>query len=144
MSISEHSNGIYSTIEFKCNKKKQDKRLSNHHFTLHLPQQTKYHSCEPRYTALIWYSINFQWNFGKQIIGGGGRESTKLFGMLNQAWKLFEAYAGTSEPLVIDLAIEEALQEEIKDTLEQKINHLVNGVLKQTRTNITTLFPELI
>ena len=29
MSISEHSNGLALTIEFKCNKKKQDKRLSN-------------------------------------------------------------------------------------------------------------------
>ena len=37
MSISEHSNGLASTIEFKCNKKKQDKRLSTHHFPLHLP-----------------------------------------------------------------------------------------------------------
>ena len=48
MSISEHSNGLASTIEFKCNKKKQDKRLSNHHFPLHIPQQTKHHSCDPR------------------------------------------------------------------------------------------------
>ena len=46
--------------------------------------------------------------------------------MLNIPWQVFEkktltkieAYAGMSEPLVIDLAIEEALQEEIKDTLE--------------------------
>ena len=54
-----------------------------------------------------------------QIIGGGGRESTKLFRMLNLPWQGFEkknfakieAYAGMSEPLVRDLAIEEALQE---------------------------------
>ena len=79
MSISEHSNGIASTIDFNCNKKKQDKRLSNHHFPLHLPQQTKRHSCEPRYAALIWYSINFQWVFGMQLIGcggGGGQQSS--------------------------------------------------------------------
>ena len=73
MSISDHSNGLDSTIEFKCNKKKQDKNQSNHHFPLHLPQQTKHHSSEPRYAALIWYSINFQWVFGMQLIGGGGR-----------------------------------------------------------------------
>ena len=105
MSISEHSNGLASTIEFKCNKKKQDKRLSNHHFTLNLPQQTKHHSCEPRYAAIIWYSINFQWVFRMQLIGGGGRESTKLFGVLILPWQLFErktitkieAYAGMSE-----------------------------------------------
>ena len=54
MSISEHSNDLASTIEFKCNKKKQDNRLSNHHFPLHLPQQTKHHSWEPCYAALIW------------------------------------------------------------------------------------------
>ena len=53
MSISNHINGLASTIEFKCNKKKQDKRLSNHHFPLHLPQQTKHHSCDPCYAALI-------------------------------------------------------------------------------------------
>ena len=37
MSISEHSNGVASIIEFKCNRGKQDKRLNNHHFPLHLP-----------------------------------------------------------------------------------------------------------
>ena len=61
-----------------------------------------------------------------KIIGGGGRESTKLLGMLNLPWKGFEkknlpnieAGAGMAERLVRDLAIEQALQEEIKDTLE--------------------------
>ena len=61
-----------------------------------------------------------------QLIGGGGRESTKLLGMLNLPWQGFEkktltkieANAGMVERLVRDLAIEEALQEEIKDTLE--------------------------
>ena len=48
MSISKHSNGLASTIEFKCNKKKQEKCLINHHFPLHLPQQTKHHSSDPR------------------------------------------------------------------------------------------------
>ena len=47
MSISDHNSGLDSTIEFKCNKKKQYKRLSNHHFPLLLPQQTKNHSFEP-------------------------------------------------------------------------------------------------
>ena len=54
MSISEHSNGLASTIDFKCNRGKQDKRLSNHHFPLHLPEKTKHHSSETRYTALKW------------------------------------------------------------------------------------------
>ena len=53
MSISKHSNGIAYTIECKCDKKKQDKRLSNHHFPLPLPQRTKHHSCGPRYAAII-------------------------------------------------------------------------------------------
>ena len=56
----------------------------------------------------------------------GGRESTKLLGMLNLPWKGFqkktfpniEAEAGIAERLVRDLAIEEVLQEEIKYTLE--------------------------
>ena len=48
--------------------------------------------------------------------------------MLNLPWQGFEkktftkieAHAGMSERLVRDLVIEEALQEEIKDTLERK------------------------
>ena len=48
--------------------------------------------------------------------------------MLNLPWQGFErktftkieAYAGMYQQLVRDLAIEEALQEEIKDTLEQQ------------------------
>ena len=62
-----------------------------------------------------------------QLIGGGGRESTKLLGMLNLPWQGFEIFfftkieanEGMAERLVRDLAIEEALQEEIKDTLER-------------------------
>ena len=38
MSISEHINGLASTIECRCDKKNQDRRQSNHHFPLHLPQ----------------------------------------------------------------------------------------------------------
>ena len=49
----------------------------------------------------------------------------KLLGILNLPWKGFEkknftkmeAHAGMAERLVRDLAIEEALQEEIKQTL---------------------------
>ena len=134
MSISEHSNGIASTIDFKCNRKKQDKRLSNHHFPLHIPQQNKHRSCEPRYAVLIWYSINFQWVFGMQLIGGGGGGSTKLLGVLNLPWQGFEkktftkteSHAGMAERLVVDLAIEEALQAEIKETLEHNNMSYVN------------------
>ena len=61
-----------------------------------------------------------------QLIGGGGRESTKLWGLLNLPWKGFEkktftkieAHAGMFKRMVRDLAIEEALQEEIKHTLK--------------------------
>ena len=90
MSISEHSNGIASTIQYKYNNKKQDKRLSNNNFPLRLPKQTKHHSCEPRYAALIWYSINFQWVFMMQLIGGEGRKSTNLSGMLHLPQQGFE------------------------------------------------------
>ena len=127
MSISENSNGLASTIDFKCNRKKQDQRLSNHHFSLHIPEKTKHNSSDPRYAALKWYSIKFQWVSGIQLIGGGGIESTKLLGMLNLPWKGFEkktftkieAHTGMAKRMVRDLAIEEALQEEINHTLEQ-------------------------
>ena len=125
MSISEHSNGLASTIYFKCKRGKQDKRLSNHHFLLRLPQKTKHHSSGPRYDVLKWYSINFQWVLGMQLIRDGGRESTKILGMLNLPWKGYEkktftkieAHAGMAERLVRDLAIEEAFLEEIKHTI---------------------------
>ena len=87
MSISEHSNGLSSTIDFKCNREKQDKRLSNHHFNLHITEKTKHHSSETHYAALKRYSIISQWVFGMQLIRGGGRESTKLLGMQNIPWK---------------------------------------------------------
>ena len=61
-----------------------------------------------------------------KLTGGGGRESTKLLGMLNLPWKGFEkriftqieAHVGMAEWMVRDLAIEEALQEEIKHGTE--------------------------
>ena len=54
MYISEHSNGLASTIDFKCNRKKQDKCLSNRHFPLHLPQKTKHYSSDPCYASIKW------------------------------------------------------------------------------------------
>ena len=72
MSISEHINCLVYTIVFKCNSEKQYKRHSNHHFPLHLPQKTKHNYGENRYAALKWYSLNFQWVLGMQLIGGGG------------------------------------------------------------------------
>ena len=62
-----------------------------------------------------------------QVIGGGGRESIKLFGMLNLPWQVFEkkpftkieTHAGMAKHLVRYLVIEEALQKEMKDTLER-------------------------
>ena len=109
MSISDHRNGLASTIEFMCNRKKQDKRLNNHNFPLHLPQKTKHHSVDPRYEADKWYSINFQSVFGMQLIGQGGG-STKLLGMQNiycqglgNYLKKIEAYTGMAERMVQDL-----------------------------------------
>ena len=90
MSISKHRNGLASAIDFKCNRKKQDKHLSNHHFPLHLPEETKNHYIETRYAALKWYSIKFQWVFWMQLIGGDGRESMKLLGVLNPPWEVSE------------------------------------------------------
>ena len=66
-------------------------------------------------------------DLGMSLIGCGGRESTKLLGMLNIPWQGFEkktltkieANAGMAERLVRYLEIEEALQEEIKDILER-------------------------
>ena len=55
-----------------------------------------------------------------------GRESTKLLGMLNLPWQGYEkktftkieVHAGMAKRMVRDVAIEEDLQGEIKDTLE--------------------------
>ena len=55
-----------------------------------------------------------------------GGISTKLLGILKPPWQLFEkktftkieVHAGMAKRLVRDLVIEEALQEEMKDTLE--------------------------
>ena len=88
MSISDHINGLASTIEFRCNREKQDKCLRENHFTLYLPHKTKHHSGDPHYAASKWYSIKLQWVFGMQKIGGGGGP-TKPFGMLNLPWKGF-------------------------------------------------------
>ena len=51
-----------------------------------------------------------------QLIRGGGRESTKLLGVPNLP--KIEVYEGMAERMARYLEIEEALQDEIKDTLE--------------------------
>ena len=111
MSISVHSNGIASTIEFKCNREKQYKHLSNHHFLLCLTQKTKHRSGDPLHAALKWYSINFQWVFGVHIIRDEGEIINKALGNSESALagireKIFtkiEAYAGMAKRLVIGI-----------------------------------------
>ena len=68
-----------------------------------------------------------------QLIVGGGREPAKLLVMINLPWQGFkktftkiEANAGMSERLARDLAIEEALQDEIKKALENINQSYVN------------------
>ena len=51
---------------------------------------------------------------------------------------IIEAYACMEEQLAIHLEIEEALQTEIKETLEHKIIHMLTGFLCQTREKIRT------
>ena len=123
--ISENRNGLDSTVEFRCNRKKQYKCLINHHFPFHVFQQTKHHSGDPRYAAFKWHSINFQWVLGMQLIGGGGgvkQRSWKFWiylGMyLKKTFTKIESYTGMAERPVRYLAIEEALQTEVKKTLE--------------------------
>ena len=88
-----------------------------------------------------------------QLIGGGGRASTKLFGVLNLPWQGFEkktftkieSHAGMAEQLVRDLAIEEDLQEEIKYTLEHNYQSYDEWRAQiEKRKNNTPLFPDLI
>ena len=111
MSISEHRNGLASTIEFTCNRKKQDKRLNNHHFPLHLPQQTKHDSGDPAMqhpngtvSTSYWPSGCSPQEGGKRINKAlGNAESTLVV-----IWKKIaniEAYADMAERLMIDLAI---------------------------------------
>ena len=72
--------------------------------------------------------------------------------MLNLPWQGFEkktfkkieAYAGMSEPQVRDLAMEEALQEEIKDTLEHNNQSYGEWCAQTDKEKITHLFPDLI
>ena len=69
--------------------------------------------------------------------------------MLNLPWQVFErniftkieAYAGMSEQLVRDLAIEEALQEEIKDTLEHNNQSYGEWCVQKEKEQNETYFP---
>ena len=70
---------------------------------------------------MLQYKIEMVIQHADIRMGGG---STNLFVMLNLPWQRFkktftkiEAYAGMEEWMVRDLAIDEALQDEIKDIL---------------------------
>ena len=61
-------------------------------------------------------ATNRRW--GERINKALGDAESTLAGIQEKTFTKIEANAGMPERLVIDLAIEEALQEEIKDTLE--------------------------
>ena len=88
MSTSKHSNSLAPTIEFKYNRKKQDKRLNNHHLPLHIPQQTKHNSGDPPLcsTQMVQYQLPIGFRDAYHRMGGGGRESTKFLGTINLHW----------------------------------------------------------
>ena len=88
VTFSENSNGVASTIICTFSRNKQDKCLSIHQFHIHIPEKTKHHSGDIRYEASKWCGVNLWWIFGMQLIGGGGRESTQLLGMLNIPWQV--------------------------------------------------------
>ena len=74
----------------------------------------------------MWYSINFQWVFGMQllgVLGGGNQQSSWGFWIhlgrdLKKTFTKIKVTAGMTKPMVRDLAIEEAPHEDIKDTIE--------------------------
>ena len=82
---------------------------------------------------------------------GDGR-STKLLGVLNPPWQVFEkkkftkneVHAGMAKRLVRDLAIEGALQEEIKDTLEHNNQSYDEWCAQTDEGKKTPFFPGLI
>ena len=88
MSISKNSNCLDCTIEFRSNRKKQDKRLSNHHFSLRLPHQIYHNSGDSCFSASKCYSIKFEWVFGMNLIEGRGVKN--VLGILNQLLQGFE------------------------------------------------------
>ena len=65
----------------------------------------------------LWDANNRRW--GERINKSLRDVESTLAGIWEKTFTKIEAYAGMYEPLVRDLAIVEALQEEIKDTLEQ-------------------------
>ena len=83
---------------------------------------------------------------------GGGTK--KLLGILNPPWQRFEkktftkieVHAGMAKRMVRDLAIEEALQEEIKETLEHN-NQSYDEWCAQTderKNNISFYWPYML
>ena len=72
----DHRNGLASTITYNFTRKVNI--FSSHKFTLHIPDQTKFHSGDIRYEASKWYGINFWWVIRMKLLGKGGIESTKL------------------------------------------------------------------
>ena len=83
-----------------------------------------------------------------QIIGVGVGISTKLLGILNPPWKGFEkktyktieVHAGMANPMMRDVAIEEALQEEKKDTLEHNNQSYDKGCAQIDKLKNSTSF----
>ena len=65
-------------------------------------------------------------------------------GFEKKTFTKIEANAGMAERLVRDLAIEEALQEEIKDTLERNNQSYGEWCAQTDKEKITPLFPDLI
>ena len=80
MSISEHSNDLASTIDLKCNRKKQDKCLSNHHFPLHLPEKTKIILVRPSTIQSNGTLLTFSGSSGCNWLEVGGENQRSSWG----------------------------------------------------------------
>ena len=87
-----------------------------------------------------------------QLIGGGGRESTNLFRMINlpcreygrKTFTKIETHADMAEQLVRYLAIEQVLQKEINDTLEHNNQSYGEWCFQTEKGEKKPLFPDLI
>ena len=118
----ENTMGLATTIQCKCCTDK------THTFYLHEPETTSHATNKVQHEAAKWYAINVKFVYSMHILGCGNVDAGKILGMMDLPWqgwakntfRRVEKHAGLAERVMCDLAIESALQDEIKATLEKE------------------------
>jgi hypothetical protein len=130
--IEEATVGISTGLHVSCACHQIDHRYSNHHFEIEPVKAKKYFNKKKQWKRSAhmsnhWFEINNKFVMAVQATGGGGSDAQKILGIMDlpgsstfaSKFSSMETELGQTQRMVANQSMLDALNEEIKATIER-------------------------